>query len=162
MRRATKTPPARRLGPEELAAWRGFLRAHTTVLQELDAELIAAHALPLASYDVLTQLESAPDRSLRMRDLADAVLLSRSGLTRLVDRLARAGLVRRQCCPDDGRGLLAVLTDDGLAALHEARPTHLAGVRRLFLEHLDAQETEALGEVWDRIDPPETDSPLSD
>ncbi len=143
-----------RLTAAELAAWRGFLRTHMQVLRELDAELIAAHGLPLTSYDVLTHLESAPDRSLRMRDLADAVLLSRSGLTRLIDRLARAGLVRRQCCADDGRGQLAVITDAGLATLRVARPTHLAGVRRLFLGHLAPEEIAELGSVWERIAPP--------
>ena len=134
----------------ELRAWRGFLETHTRLVRELDEELRAAHDLPLSSYDVLTTLESAPGRRLRMRDLADAILLSRSGLTRLVDRLERGGLVAREECADDARGAFAHLTDAGLDALREARPTHQAGVRRRFLDRLEPAQRDALGDFWDR------------
>jgi DNA-binding MarR family transcriptional regulator len=140
-----------RFDAAELRAWRGFLETHTRLVRELDEELRAAHDLPLSSYDVLTTLESAPERRLRMRELADAILLSRSGLTRLVDRLERDGLVAREECRDDARGSFAHLTDAGLAALREARTTHQAGVRRRFLDRLAPGEREALGQVWDRI-----------
>lgn len=148
---ATTDPAAGRLSDAELAAWRGFLRAHAALIGALDAELIASHHLPLSSYDVLVQLERAPDRALRMRDLAAAVLLSRSGLTRLVDRLQRDGLVVREDCEDDARGQLAVLTDAGAAALRAARPTHLAGVRARFLAALQPGDAERLVAIWGRI-----------
>jgi len=135
----------------ELAAWRGFLQAHARLVRDLDEELRAAHGLPLSSYDVLTTLESAPGRRLRMRELADAVLLSRSGLTRLVDRLEREGLVAREECEEDARGSFAVLTGAGLGALREARPTHHEGVRRRFLGALDAGEVTRLGALWSRV-----------
>ena len=139
------------MNDEELAAWRGFLAAHARLVGELDEELRAAHGLPLSSYDVLTTLESAPDRRLRMRELADAVLLSRSGLTRLVDRLVRDGYVVREECEDDARGFFAVLTDQGLRALREARPTHHAGVRERFLSRLPKSELPRLARAWERI-----------
>ena len=90
---------------------------------------------------------------LRMSQLAEAVLLTRSGLTRLVDRLERRGLVERRKCPSDARGFLAVLTEEGLRRLEEARPTHLAGVRRLFLDLLEPDELERLAAIWERIEP---------
>ena len=136
---------------EELAAWRGFLETHARLVRELDEELRRAHNLPLSSYDVLTTLESAADRRMRMRELADAILLSRSGLTRLVDRLVREGFVVREECEDDARGAFAVLTDAGLAALRGARPTHHTGVRRRFLSRLGPGEAARLGEAWARI-----------
>jgi DNA-binding MarR family transcriptional regulator len=142
-----------RLSSRELRAWGGFLRAHATLIRELDAELEAEHGLSLTSYDVLVQLESAPDRRLRMRELADAVLLSRSGLTRLVDRLVREGMIERETCSADARGSFAVLTERGLRALHSARPTHLAGVRRLFTARLADDELARLGDAWDRVLP---------
>ncbi len=116
------------LSPAEQTVWRTFLRAHAVLVRRLEGELVAEHDLALPSYDVLVQLSEAPHRSLRMTELADRVLLSRSGLTRLVDRLVRDGLVERQACPQDARGTLAVLTDAGLTRLRDAWPTHLRGV----------------------------------
>ena len=127
----------------EQAAWRSFLRAHATLVRRLEGELVAEHDLPLPSYDVLVQLSEAPGRRLRMTELADRVLLSRSGLTRLVDRLVRDGLVERQACPDDARGTLAVLTDAGLDRLRTAWPTHLRGVAA-HLGRLSPAEVEQL------------------
>ena len=140
-----------RLSAGELRAWKGFLRAHARILRELEEELVSAHGLPLTSYDVLTQLDHAGGR-LRMRDLAEAALLSRSGLTRLVDRLEGQGLVAREPCGDDARGWLAVLTDEGAAALAAARPTHLAGVRRRFLAPLGRERARALEGAWTALD----------
>lgn len=142
-----------KLSTEELGAWRGLLRVHAELVRELDAELAAVHDLPLSSYDVLNTLESAPNRKLRMAELADTVLLSRSGMTRLVDRLVKAGLIERDTCTDDGRGTYAKLTDKGAEALDHARPTHLEGVRERFLRHFTREELELLGELWERVLP---------
>lgn len=139
------------LSPEELSAWGGFLRAHAELTRALDAELLEAHGLPLTSYEVLLHLARAPDGRLRMSDLADSVLLSRSGLTRLVDRLEKDGLIRRQQCKTDQRGLFAVITDDGRRVFREAGRTHLAGVRRRFLVRLSDEEQRMLGQVWERV-----------
>ncbi|HEX4815339.1 MAG TPA: MarR family transcriptional regulator [Nonomuraea sp.] len=125
---------------EELAVWRMLQRAQVRITRHLEAELLVAHELPLASYDVLMQLAEAPERRLRMNDLADRVLLSRSGLTRLIDRLQRDGLVSREACADDARGLYAVLTDAGAARLAAATPTYLRGIRTQFLDLLDGAD----------------------
>ena len=135
----------------ELRAWRTFLRAHATVVRALEAELLAEHDLPLASYDVLVQLSEAPDRRLRMTELADRVLLSRSGLTRLADRLEREGLLRREACPSDARGTLAVLTDAGLQRLRAAWPTHLRGVEQHVTGRLTPQEIDQLCAVMSKL-----------
>ena len=122
-------------------------------MRELDSELEAAHGLPLTQYEVLLYLDAAPDRRLRMTELARSVLLSQSGVTRLVDRLEARGLVVREPCPEDRRGLLARITDEGRRRLAEARPTHLAGIRRLFVQHFDDDELRRLAEVWERVRP---------
>jgi DNA-binding MarR family transcriptional regulator len=150
----TTLPPVREeLTEAELGAWRGMLRVHAALLRTLDAELDAAHELPLTSYDVLIYLQSAPGKRLRMAELADSVLLSRSGVTRLVDRLEREGLLVRDTCVDDGRGLYAVLTEQGERLLERARPTHLAGVRERFLRHFSEDELETLAGFWERVLP---------
>ena len=135
----------------ELAAWRGFLRTHAGLVKELDADLEAQHQLPLTSYDVLTTLADQPQGRMRMRDLADAVVLSRSGLTRLVDRLQREGLLEREQCASDARGAYAVLTETGRARLREAQPLHRDGVRRRFLSRFSAEELRILADFWERL-----------
>jgi DNA-binding MarR family transcriptional regulator len=137
----------------ELGAWRTFLRAHATVVRALESELMAEHDLPLASYDVLVQLSEAPDWRLRMTELADRVLLSRSGLTRLADRLEREGLLRREACPSDARGTLAVLTDAGLARLEAAWPTHLRGVQEHVTGRLSTDEILQLSVLLGKLVP---------
>ncbi|MEO3888172.1 MarR family transcriptional regulator [Nonomuraea sp. B5E05] len=132
------------LTADELAVWRMLQRAQVRITRHLEAELLVAHDLPLASYDVLMQLAEAPEWRLRMNDLAERVLLSRSGLTRLIDRLQRDGLVAREACADDARGLFAVLTERGEARLAEATPTYLRGIRTQFLDMLGPDE---IGEV---------------
>ena len=141
------------LSPEELRAWRGMLRIHATLTKALDADLEAAHALPLSSYEVLLHLDDAEGQRMRMSDLAAMVILSRSGLTRLVDRLEREGLLTRESCSADARGAFAKLTPAGEHKLAEARATHLDGVRRLFLDRLGAEQLELLGDVWDAVLP---------
>ncbi|MBA2522575.1 MAG: MarR family transcriptional regulator [Solirubrobacterales bacterium] len=146
-----KTLDENRLDPRELAAWRGFLITHSRVIGALDEELEREHGLPLGSYEVLLHLAGSDGHSLRMGQLADHLLLSRSGLTRLVDRLARRGLVERHSCPSDRRGTYARLTADGLRRFEEARPTHLRGVREHFIAHIPEHDLERLAAIWDRV-----------
>ena len=127
------------LSSSELRTWRTFLRAHAQITGKLEAELVAAQDLALPSYEVLLHLVEAPGHRLRMTELADGVLLSRSGLTRLVDRMVREGLVERQACPSDARGTHAVLTAHGLETLRAAAPVHLQGV----VDHVTSRLTEA-------------------
>jgi DNA-binding MarR family transcriptional regulator len=137
----------------ELRAWRGLLRVHASLSKALDAQLDREHGLPLTSYEVLVYLADAEGEKMRMCDLASSVLLSRSGLTRLVDRLERDGLIERASCPSDARGAFAVITDAGRALLARARPAHRAGVRRRFLDHFEDDELLLLAGYWERVLP---------
>src|SRR4051794_19296376 len=150
---------AERLSVRELGAWRAFLRAHSTINRKLEAELLAEHDLPLASYDVLLQLAESEDRCLRMTELADRVLLSRSGLTRLVDRLERDGLVKRQACLNDARGTLAVLTERSLERLRGAAPTHLRGISEHVTSRLTPAELEELKRLMLKLGDPSAQPP---
>jgi DNA-binding MarR family transcriptional regulator len=143
----------RQLDDRELRAWRGMLRVHATLTKALDAELEAEHGLPLSSYEVLLHLDDAEGQRMRMSDLATTVILSRSGLTRLVDRLEREGLIARESCPSDARGSFATLTSAGGRKLAAARATHLAGVRSMFVDHFTDEELELLGSAWERLLP---------
>jgi DNA-binding MarR family transcriptional regulator len=143
------TPP--RASDWRIGVWRSFLRAHAGVLRELERELLTEAGMPLGWYDVLLQLAEAPGRRLRMAELADRVLLSRSGLTRLIDRLQAEGLVRREPSPDDARGTYTVLTADGLARLRAAAPVHLAGIRKNWLAHFSDDELRQLGAFLGRV-----------
>jgi DNA-binding MarR family transcriptional regulator len=131
--------------------WRDFLRAHAAVTRALEDELADEKVLPLTWYDVLVQLVEAPNRRLRMTELADRVLLSRSGLTRLVDRLVKAGLVERKPCPDDARGTYSVLTAAGFARLRDAAPVHLRGEHEHMTSLIRPDELAVLGTVLRRI-----------
>jgi DNA-binding MarR family transcriptional regulator len=135
----------------EIDAWRSFLRSHAKVTRCLEAELLAEQRLSLGAYDVLAQLAEAHDQRLRMAELAEAVLLSRSGVTRLVDRLERAGLVIRERVDGDGRGVVARLTPAGANRLGVAARTHLTGVVRHFVELLDEQELATIARLTQRI-----------
>ena len=139
------------LDEEELAAWRGMLRAHAGLVRELDAELAREHDMPLSSYEVLLYLNDSDSGRMRMSELADSVLLSRSGLTRLVDRLERQGLLRRERCESDARGLFAEITPEGRKAFAAARKTHLDGVRRVFLSRFSRDELRTLGGLWQKL-----------
>ena len=139
------------LDPAHMAAWRAFSEAHAYVLARLASELQDEQELPLTWYDVLVQLSEAEDQRLRMLDLAVQVLLSQSGLTRLVDRLQRAGLVERVRCVEDGRGMFAQLTPAGLATLRRTYPTHLRGVRDWFADRLTPEEATVLAQALSRI-----------
>jgi DNA-binding MarR family transcriptional regulator len=134
-----------------IAAWAAFLRAHARIVRRLEAELQAEQDLALTDYDVLVQLAQADERRLRMSELADRLMLSRSGATRLVDRLVAAGLVERVTCDDDRRGQWASLTDAGHERLRRASPTHLRGVGEHFLDRLSADELQGLGRIFTRL-----------
>lgn len=140
-----------RLSAGQLGAWRLFLRAHSQITKRLEADLLAEHDLPLASYEVLLHLGEAPERRLKMTELADGVLLSRSGLTRLVDRLAAEGLVERAACAADARVTYAVLTEAGLARLRTAAPTHLRGVAEYMTERLTDEELAQLHGLMSKL-----------
>jgi DNA-binding MarR family transcriptional regulator len=142
-----------RLSPAELGAWQGFLRANAQILRLLDADLERSHHLSGSAYDVLIQLGLAPRRRLRLTALADEVLMSASGLSRLVDELEREGLVVRERCQVDARGYDAVLTPIGRARLKAANRTHLQGVRDLFLDRLSDIQLQQLAEIWNAVDP---------
>jgi DNA-binding MarR family transcriptional regulator len=135
-------------------AWRTFLHAHARVTRRLDEELQAAHGLSLAEYDALLQIAHSPGRRVRMNVLAERVILSRSGITRLVDRLESAGSVERSACATDARGQEAVLTADGLTRLRAAAKTHLDGVRRYFLDRLDDAELASVERSLSRVADP--------
>ena len=149
--RTTATAAPTRLDERELRAWRGLLRTYARLTKALDAELEAAHGLPLTSYEVLMHVADAEGERMRMHDLASTILLSRSGLTRLVDRLERDGLLFRESCPSDARGAFACLTPKGRTTLDAARATHLAGVHAMFLDHFTPDEQEQLGAFWERV-----------
>jgi len=124
------------------AAWRALISTNALVIDKIERELSAAELPPLGWYDVLLELSRASDRRLRMHELAQAVVLSRSGLTRLVDRLERAGLLRREPTPEDRRGAFAVLTDDGRDTLDQMWPVYAKGIAEHFGGHLsDGDET---------------------
>jgi DNA-binding MarR family transcriptional regulator len=128
-----------------------MLRAHSELTRALDADLSRKHNLPLSSYEVLLFLADSPDGRMRMSELADSVLLSRSGLTRLVDRLERDGLLKRTRCDSDARGLFAEITPKGRRLFDAARQTHLDGVRELFLSRFSRDELRTLGALWEKL-----------
>jgi DNA-binding MarR family transcriptional regulator len=134
----------------EQAAWRGLVRVHAALAKQLDTELDARHDLPLTSYEVLCRLRKAPDGKLRMAELAEHALLSRSGMTRLIDRLEREGMVGRSTCDKDGRGCYAVLTGEGREAVDRARATYLEVVRAGFLRQFSEDELRSLGDLLTR------------
>jgi DNA-binding MarR family transcriptional regulator len=152
---AVKIAPAEQegLSEGELRAWRGLLRAHGCLAKRLDAELEQTHRLPLTSYEVLHHLQEASGGRMRMCDLAEQAQLSRSGLTRLVDRLEREQLLERCSCEHDARGSYACLTGAGRRRLQEARVTHLAVVREHFFSHFSEAELGTLADMWERIAP---------
>jgi DNA-binding MarR family transcriptional regulator len=135
---------------EKVRAWASVLRVHAAVVPRLEREL-AAVGMPLSWYDVLLELNSAPGRRLRMTELGAKAVLSRERVSRVVDELERAGLVRRERNPDDGRSLLAVVTDEGRARLRAAAPTYLAGIEHHFGAHLDDGEARAIASALVRV-----------
>ena len=137
-------------GRRGLEAWRSLLRAHATLMRQLDTDLEEKTSMALADFDVLAQLALAGDE-LRMTDLAARALISRSGMTRRVARLVDEGLVRRADADADGRGVVVVFTDMGVARLTEAAPVHLRGVSDLFVARLNQKELAVLKSVLDKV-----------
>jgi DNA-binding MarR family transcriptional regulator len=133
------------------AAWRALITAHARVVERIERALAEAGLPPSGWYDVLLELSAAPDRRLRMHELARAVVLSRSGLTRLVDRLEKAGLLVREPTPEDGRGYFAVLTDEGREMLRRMWPVYAAGIAEHFGRHLTDEEARVLAQALSRV-----------
>jgi DNA-binding MarR family transcriptional regulator len=134
-----------------LDAWRSYLQSHASILRQLDAELDAEHAMTTRDYEVLLYLAQAPERRLPMSALATSTMLTRSGVTRLVDGLVTQGFVERAACATDARVSYAELTDAGYQKLREAGCTHIASVRRLFVEHFSPEEIEQLASLLSRL-----------
>lgn len=140
-----------RLEGAALEAWRSFLQSHATILRGLDAELVADHGMTARDYEVLLYLAQAPDRRLPMSALAESTMLTRSGITRLVDGLVQSGLIERVACANDARVSYARLTQDGYDKLREAGTTHIASIHRLFLAHFSPAETAQLATLLSRL-----------
>lgn len=138
-------------GDPRLDTWRDFLHVHARLLRRMDEELQANHGLSMAEYDALLQLATAPGRRLRMSALADRVLLSRSGITRLVDRMVAAGMLERTACTTDARGAEASITAAGLDRLRAASRTHLDGVDTWFLGAIDEDDRRAMQRALDGV-----------
>ena len=141
---------------QDLSAWIRFLRAHAAVTRQLSARLEAQHGLTLSDYDVLVQLYYAPDRRLRRVDLARMVILTASGITRLLDGLERAGWVTKARCESDARVTYAVLTDAGLAKFEQAQKMHRADIEELFGSRFSVEERGTLAELLGRLPLAET------
>jgi len=139
------------LDGDALGAWRSYLQSHATIVRLLDAELIAEQGITTRDYEVLLYLAQAPGRKLPMSALAESTMLTRSGITRLVDGLVDGGFIERVSCPSDARVSYAQLTDQGFAKLRDAGCTHIGGIRRLFLEHFDADEIGRLATLLGRL-----------
>jgi len=154
---ATQRPPVMRARrtisarDPRIATWRLFLKTHARLERLLDEDLRSAHDLTLAEYDAMLQLAESPTHRLRMHEIADRVVLSRSGVTRLIDRLVRDGLVERSHCSTDARGAEAVLTANGLDRLRDAAPTHLRGISDHFLDTMSAAELAAVDRAMNAI-----------
>jgi DNA-binding MarR family transcriptional regulator len=145
--RATATPAA----PRNLAAWVSFVRSHAAITRELSVQLQRAHNLTLNDYEVLLHLSRADGGMLRRVDLAERVLLTASGITRLLEGLEESGYVCKQTCPSDARVSYAKLTDAGAAKLREADVTHLRGVDELFTGRYSGSELATLAELFERL-----------
>ena len=139
------------LDESRVSEWRLFLTAHATLIELIERELAQAGLSPLGWYDVLFALEEAPKRRLRMHELSRAVVLSRSNLTRLVDRLEAAGLLRREPCPTDRRGAFAVLTSEGARTRRRMWPVYAKCIERHFASHLDRAEARVMADVFERV-----------
>ena len=140
------------LSDQALAAWIAFIRGHATLIRSLNAQLVADHGLTINDYEVMLRLSRAPERRLKRVELAQSVLLTPSGITRLLDGLETAGWVEKASCESDARITYAVLTEHGLAKLHEAADSHLGDIDRVFAAQFDTDELEMLAALLSRLD----------
>ncbi|WP_425503978.1 MarR family winged helix-turn-helix transcriptional regulator [Rhodococcus triatomae] len=140
------------LTAEEMRAWRGYMDGNQRLMSVLNRDLQEMHGLSLADYRILVLLSESEDGSLRMSGLADGILSSRSRLTHQVRRMEAEGMVARDTCVEDGRGVRAVLTPEGRRRLAEAAPTHVAGVRANLINLLTKSQLKMLAEVFERVE----------
>lgn len=140
------------LSPDEMRAWRGYMDGNQRLMAVLNRDLQEQHDLSLADYRILVLLSESPEGSLRMSDLADGVLSSRSRLTHQIRRMEAQGMVSRDACLEDGRGVLAIITEEGRSRLAQAAPTHVAGVRKYLVDLLTKTQLKVVAEVFERVD----------
>ncbi|MCX6454111.1 MAG: MarR family transcriptional regulator [Actinobacteria bacterium] len=138
------------LNPREMKAWRSYIIASRRLLEALDADL-DGHDLSMADYEVLAQLSDAPDRRMRMTELAEIAMLSKSRLSHRMKVMEKAGWVRREVCTEDKRGSFAVMTEKGWRAIVKAAPDHVASVRNRFVDNLNVKDQEELAKIFDRL-----------
>jgi DNA-binding MarR family transcriptional regulator len=138
------------LNAREMKAWRSYIIASRRMLDALDNDL-AGWDLTMADYEVLAQLSDAPDRKLRMSELAEIAMISKSRLSHRMKVMEQAGWVRREECPSDRRGFFAVMTEKGFKAIQKAAPAHVDSVRNRFIDHLTAKDQEDLSKIFDRV-----------
>ena len=148
--RAVRAEP-RWLDADEQKAWRAWLYSTQLLTERLNAELQHDTGIPHAYYEILVQLSETPDRMMRMSELADRCLSSRSRLSHAVSRLEERGWIRRQVCEEDGRGQLAVLTDEGFAALEAAAPVHVESVRQHLFDQLSPEQVAAMRDIGETL-----------
>lgn len=138
------------LNPAEMKAWRRYIIASRRLIEALDADL-ENHELSMADYEVLAQLSDAPERKMRMSELADVAMLSRSRLSHRIKVMEKAGWVKREACPIDKRGFFAVMTAKGLKAIVAAAPDHVESVRSRFIDLLSKEDQRVLSEIFERV-----------
>jgi DNA-binding MarR family transcriptional regulator len=138
------------LNPREMKAWRSYIIASRRLLDALDSDL-GGHDLSMADYEVLAQLSDAPDRRMRMSELAQIAMLSKSRLSHRMKVMEKAGWVRREACPEDKRGSFAVMTEKGWRAIVKAAPDHVTSVRNRFVDNLTSKDQEELAKIFDRV-----------
>ena len=139
------------LDAERMAAWRAYIESSQRLFTQLEDDLRADSELTFADYHVLVLLSEAPGQRLRMGELAGRLVFSPSRITYQINSMVKRGLVRKQPCPEDGRGQEAVLTDEGMAALEAAAPMHLVTVRDRFIDRLDPDELDVIARVFEKV-----------
>jgi DNA-binding MarR family transcriptional regulator len=149
------------LNPAEMKAWRHYIIASRRLYDALD-EALDHHELSMADYEVLAQLSDAPDRRMRMSELADVAMLSRSRLSHRIKVMEKAGWVKREACPDDKRGYFAVMTAKGWKAIVAAAPDHVHSVRSRFIDHLTKDDQRVLAEIFERVTDSLKENPVED
>ena len=147
---ANKSPNPRWLNPREMKAWRSYIIASRRLLEALDSDLVG-HDLSMADYEVLAQLSDAPNRRMRMSELAELAMLSKSRLSHRMKVMEKAGWVRRELCSEDKRGSWAIMSDKGFKAIAAAAPCHVASVRKRFIDQLSTKEQGELAGIFSHL-----------